>query len=90
MPDAEGDPLVFFFPLLFFLFLTQRPLAQGARLKTLMKAYKAADVDAKWAKTSTARKLARRVARANLNDFDRFKVRVAKKTRAMAIAGAAK
>lgn len=61
----------------------------GARLPTLLKAYKAADVDAKWAKTSVARKLAVRKARSNLSDFDRFKIRVAKKTRATIVAGAA-
>jgi len=52
----------------------------------LRKAYKAADVDAKWAKTSVARKLAQRKARANLSDFDRFKIRVGKKTRSMVMA----
>lgn len=54
----------------------------GARLKTLTKAYKAADVDAKWAKTSEGRKLAIRAARAKANDFDRFKLRHARKLRA--------
>ncbi len=43
-------------------------------MPTLLKAYKAADVDAKWAKTSVAKKLAQRKARVNLTDFDRFKV----------------
>jgi large subunit ribosomal protein L14e len=59
-----------------------------ARLTSLLKAYKTADVDAKWAKTATSRKLAQRKARANLSDFDRFKVRHAKKTRQLVVASA--
>lgn len=63
-------------------------IGRGARLATLAKAYKAADVDAKWAKTAEAKKIAIRKARANATDFDRFKLRHAKKVRATVVAGA--
>ncbi len=41
---------------------------------------------AKWNESSWAKKLASKAKRANLGDFDRFKVMVAKKQKAKAIA----
>jgi large subunit ribosomal protein L14e len=54
----------------------------------VVAAYKAADVDAKWAKTAEAKKIAIRKARANATDFDRFKLRHAKKVRASVVQAA--
>merc|ERR1712054_187649 len=47
---------------------------RGARLKSLVKAYKAADVESKWNNSNYGKKLALRAARANTSDFDRFKI----------------
>lgn len=58
----------------------------NAREKTLKKAWKEADLDAKWEATSWAKKLASQKKRASLTDFDRFKVMVAKKQKAEIIA----
>ena len=64
-------------------------IGRGAKLATLLKAYKAADVDAKWSKTAEARKIAIRAARAASSDFDRFKLRHAKRVRASLVKPAA-
>ena len=50
----------------------------GARTGTVRKAYEKEDVNAQWEKTAWAQKLARKVKRASLNDFDRFKLKLAK------------
>lgn len=47
--------------------------------------FQKADVLAKWEATAWAKKRAMRAKRANLTDFDRFKVMVAKKQRSKAI-----
>lgn len=65
-------------------------IGRGARLASLLKAYKAADVDAKWGKTSEARKIAVRKARASTTDFDRFKLRHARRVRSMVVQAAKK
>ena len=62
------------------------PISRGARLKHLTKVWKAEGIEDKWNKTPEARRLAVRAARAAANDFDRFKVRHARKQRAMAMA----
>lgn len=54
-------------------------IQRNARQKTLQKAWKEADLLAKWQASAWAKKLESRKRRANLNDFDRFKVMVAKK-----------
>ena len=51
----------------------------NARQKTLKKAWEDADAMNKWESSSWAKKLAARKKRANLSDFDRFKVMVARK-----------
>lgn len=59
---------------------------RSARQKSLIKAWKEADLMAKWEASSWAKKLASKKKRANLNDFGRFKVMVAKKQKAAIIA----
>ena len=49
------------------------------RASTLRKALDAADVDAKWAATGWAKKIATKAKRASLNDFQRFQVMVLRK-----------
>jgi large subunit ribosomal protein L14e len=60
-------------------------IQRNARQKTLEKAYADADTLAAWENSSWAKKLASRKTRANLNDFGRFKVMVAKKQKAQII-----
>lgn len=60
-------------------------LTRGARTGTVKKQWIAADVDNQWAKTSWAKKLAKRERRAQLTDFERFQVSVLKKQRNLAI-----
>lgn len=54
---------------------------KGARTGTVHKRWAASGVDAKWAATSWAKKLASRQRRAELLDFERFQVMVLKKQR---------
>ena len=61
-------------------------IQRNARQKTLLKAWEEGDTLAKWEASSWAKKLASRKKRANLSDFDRFKVMVAKKQKAEIIA----
>lgn len=58
----------------------------NARQKTLKKAWTEGDIMNKWEATSWAKKLSAKKKRANLNDFGRFKVMVAKKQKAAIIA----
>lgn len=60
-------------------------LPRGARTGTVAKKWAAADIDAKWAATSWAKKLANRQRRADLTDFERFQVLVLKKQRRYAV-----
>ncbi|KAJ1470922.1 ribosomal protein L14-domain-containing protein [Baffinella frigidus] len=57
----------------------------GARLSTLLKAYKASGVEKSWIESSWAKGMARKQAKANLTDMGRFKLMVARKTRARAV-----
>jgi large subunit ribosomal protein L14e len=52
---------------------------RGARNKVVAKAIETEKIQEQWEKTSIARKITIRNKRANLNDFDRFKVMVLKK-----------
>lgn len=56
-------------------------IPRSPRQATLAKAFKAADIEGKWAKSAWAKKRAARAQRASLSDFDRFKVMVARKKR---------
>ena len=54
-------------------------IQRNARPKTLAKAWEEAGTLAAWEKSSWAKKLIAKKKRASLNDFDRFKVMVARK-----------
>ena len=49
-------------------------LPRGARSKTVRKVAEAAAINEQWAKTGTAKRIHSQKVRANLSDFDRFKV----------------
>ena len=57
-------------------------IPRAARTKTMLKCWTAAEVDAKFAATSAAKKLVRNEIRKNLTDFERFKVMLAQKKKA--------
>ena len=50
----------------------------GARSGAIRKQYEKDDIDDKWGATAYAKKLASREAKRNMNDFDRYKAKVAK------------
>lgn len=56
-----------------------------AKESSLAKAWKAEDVMGQWAKSEVAKKVESRRLRKNMNDFDRFKLMLAKKAKAKAI-----
>merc|ERR1719150_396968 len=58
---------------------------RGCREKTLKKELEKDEIMKKWSETSWAKKLAAKKARAEMTDFDRFKLMVAKKKRAQAV-----
>ena len=49
------------------------PITRSPKTGTLQKALEKFDLNGKWEKTSTAKKIALRTQRARLTDFDRFK-----------------
>jgi large subunit ribosomal protein L14e len=61
-------------------------IQRNARQKTLIKAWEEGNIMELWDHSSWAKKLASKKVRANLSDFDRFKVMVAKKQKAAIIA----
>ena len=61
------------------------PIQRGARTGTLLKALKDFDLEGKWEATPTAKKAAMRETRANLTDFERFKVMRNRKRRSYAV-----
>merc|ERR1711934_732866 len=63
-------------------------ITRNARQKQLNKAWKDAGVQEKWDKAAYAKTLKRRTTRASLNDFDRFKVMLARKSKSQKLAGA--
>ena len=60
-------------------------IQNSANPKTVQKAFSDAEIAKKWGETAWAKKLAARLKRASLSDFDRFVVKVNKKKRAVAI-----
>ena len=56
-------------------------LPRASRTGTVAKFWEKAAVDAKWAESAPAKKIALKEKRWALNDFDRFKVMVLKKQR---------
>merc|ERR1712113_1314325 len=65
-------------------------IPRGAREKTLKLALSKDDTMAKWSATAWAKKLKSKETRANMSDFDRFKLMVAKKKRAQVVKTALK
>lgn len=61
------------------------PLSKGARPGTLEAASEEYGLEKKWEETATARMLARREKRAELTDFERFKVMRQRKSRSHAV-----
>ena len=59
----------------------------SANPQTVQKAFAAAEIAKKWGETAWAKKLAARLKRATLGDFDRFVVKVNKQKRARVING---
>ena len=61
------------------------PITRGSRTGTLTKACETFGLDKKWVETPTAKKIAQREKRANLTDYDRFKVMRQRKQRSHAV-----
>jgi large subunit ribosomal protein L14e len=53
-------------------------ISRKPSLSDLEAAFKSADVDGQWGKTAWAKKIASKAKRANMTDFDRFRVMRAK------------
>lgn len=51
-------------------------ISRSARQKQVKRAFEEADIVTKWEQTAWAKRIARKVKRAQLTDFDRFKLRV--------------
>merc|ERR1712025_329001 len=56
-------------------------LQRGARMRTCVKAWAESDVEAQWASTNWAKKIAAQKRKATISDFQRFKDMVAKKSK---------
>eukprot|EP00997_Jenningsia_sp_PLL12_P010113 NODE_7246_length_466_cov_23.992806_g6419_i0.p1 GENE.NODE_7246_length_466_cov_23.992806_g6419_i0~~NODE_7246_length_466_cov_23.992806_g6419_i0.p1 ORF type:complete len:148 (+),score=34.89 NODE_7246_length_466_cov_23.992806_g6419_i0:41-445(+) len=65
-------------------------LCRGARTSTVTKAAKAFELEKKWAETATAKNMAKKETRSNLNDLDRFKVMINRKNKAYKVRQLAK
>merc|ERR1719293_91546 len=65
-------------------------LCRGAREKALKTALEKDGIMAKWAETAWAKKLKAKETRANMTDFERFKLMVAKKKRSAVVKKALK
>lgn len=61
-------------------------LGRGAKGKAQKAAWKAAGTQAAWDSSSWAKRLANKKTRAGLNDFSKFKVMCAKKSKSAAVA----
>lgn len=60
-------------------------IARTSRHPTVVAAFNKAEISKKWEATAWAKKLATKAARAQMSDFDRFQVMVAKKARAAVV-----
>ena len=67
-----------------------RQVPRNARTKVMKAAWEENDIKGKWAATSWAKKLAAKKKRADMTDFDRFKLMVARKQRSAAVKKAVK
>merc|ERR1719378_1461705 len=65
-------------------------IPRGAREKTLKLALDKDEVMKKWEETAWAKKLQSKKVRSEMNDFDRFKLMVARKKRSIAVKKALK
>merc|ERR1719183_351898 len=65
-------------------------IVRGAREKTLKLAMSKDDIMNKWKASSWGKKLQAQDTRAQMNDFDRFKLMVARKKRSIAVKKALK
>mmetsp|Transcript_22521 Transcript_22521/g.42467 ORF Transcript_22521/g.42467 Transcript_22521/m.42467 type:complete len:136 (-) Transcript_22521:111-518(-) len=65
-------------------------LDRGAKEKTLKKALEKGEIMKKWSETTWAKKMKAKETRANMNDFDRFKVAQARTKRSKAVKKALK
>ncbi len=65
--------------------MTLEGIERGADSATVSAAYKQMDVDAKFLASAWGQKLARKEKRANLDDFGRFKVMVARQKKSKAV-----
>jgi len=63
---------------------------RGAREKTLRTALEKEGVMGKWGESAWAKKLKAKETRANMTDFERFKLMVAKKKRSAVVKAALK
>ncbi|KAJ3321032.1 60S ribosomal protein L14 [Boothiomyces sp. JEL0866] len=63
--------------------LEKIPRAIGS--KALLAAIEKQDLNGLWAKTSWAKKVAKRELRANTTDFDRFKIMIARKKKSVTV-----
>ena len=70
--------------------LRVKDVLKGARSGTVKKLAEAYKLKEKWEASSPAKKMALRAKRANLNDFDRFKVMINRKNRSFKIRQLAK
>ncbi|KAL5466721.1 hypothetical protein EMCRGX_G030869 [Ephydatia muelleri] len=62
-------------------------IPRSARDVTVKKAWEKAEVTKQWEETSYAKRLVKRLTRASLTDFDRFKLMVLKKQKSKLIRG---
>jgi large subunit ribosomal protein L14e len=60
-------------------------IPRSCRHGVVMKAFEKAEIESKWDQTAWAKKLRARKARAELSDFDRFKVMVNRKKRSQIV-----
>ena len=61
------------------------PICRGSRTGTIESACEEFGLEKKWQETPTAKKIAQRELRANLSDYDRFKVMRQRKQRSHAV-----
>eukprot|EP01036_Dinobryon_divergens_P023163 gene23162-31482_t len=59
---------------------------RNSKLKNITAAWKDQDILSKWESSAWAKRLSSKKTRANLSDFDRFKVMIAKKQKAKIVA----
>eukprot|EP00227_Mantoniella_beaufortii_P013581 CAMPEP_0197575854 /NCGR_PEP_ID=MMETSP1326-20131121/1094_1 /TAXON_ID=1155430 /ORGANISM="Genus nov. species nov., Strain RCC2288" /LENGTH=128 /DNA_ID=CAMNT_0043138683 /DNA_START=79 /DNA_END=462 /DNA_ORIENTATION=+ len=61
-------------------------IGRNARTKTIAKAVAESDVQNKWDSSAWGKRVAKRAAKANMGDFDRFQAKIAKQSMAKKVA----